>query len=359
MAKIIDIKDTTLSIGQDSITRTREKMIEGKNIEELLQLNLIPQYGSRHPENSRFRLTDGNLTQIGNSNGMGQFLFTGTYTTSKIKGVDDKSDVDPWELGAQNFSVDYFTVSTPVKVIRDETGKTIPFVNSAKCPMQSQRDLYGREISFLFCKKYRPSSNPNLPAQPIVNASTDNVAGETLSKYSSLLFPPSMRIVTDYADDGNLRRSYWEISCKIRIHPLLNGWFEDFFDVGTLALDDSKTPKPAPIYRYYPWENAEDKDNLEFAPAFGTIQRVIAAKAKYARAIAKGDPFALGDNAVYWQAYQELPFEEITEPLPLKNGKVYVEAMADPQKYPYQKISGTVFNLGNFSQYDLPSKREG
>lgn len=358
MATLEYARDISLSVSSDGTTRVREKLISAHSIEELIQKNLIPQHGSRHPENTNFRLTDGSVEQIGNMNGTCQFLFTGTYSTSRTSGGDDKSDIDPWELDAQNFSIDYFTLSMPVKYIRGRNGEEIPFVNSAKCPLQSHRDLYGREISFIFCKKYKSSSNPNVPTQPIVNTASEKIAGENMPEYSSLLFPPSMRLINDYADDGKLLRSYWEISCKIRIHPLENGWFEEFSDVGTLALDDSVPPRPAPIYRYSPWKSKEDKNNLELAPAYGSIQQVIAAKSEYAKAIAGGEPTD-SNRETYWQAYQELPYEEITEPLPLLDGKVYLEAMADPQKYPYQKIRGTVFNLGKFSQFDLPSKREG
>ena len=357
MATLEYAKDISLSVSADGMTRVREKLLIARSVEELIQNNLIPQHGSRHPENTNFRLTDGSVEEIGNMNGTCQFLFTGTYSTAKTQS-DDTADVDPWELDAQNFSIDYFTLSMPVKYIRDKSGTKIPFVNSAKCPLQSQRDLYGREISFIFCKKYKSSSQPNVPTQPIVNTASDKVAGEKMPEYSSLLFPPSMRLINDYADNGKLLRSYWEISCKIRIHPLDNGWFEGFSDVGTLALDDSPNPKPAPIYRYSPWKTAADKNDLRLAPAYGSIQQVIAAKSAYATAIAGGEPTD-SNREKYWQAYQELPYEEITEPLPLRDGKVYLEAMADPQQYPYQKIQGTVFNLGKFSQYDLPSKREG
>lgn len=349
MATLEYAKDVSLSVNDGGMTRVREKLLHADSIEELIKENLIPQYGSRHPENSRFRLTDGSIEQVGNSDSSAQWLFSGTYTNGAISG---DGDIDPWDLEAQGFSVDRFTLSAPVFKIRNKQGSLVPFVNSAKCRMQAQRDIYGAEYSFFFCLKYKETSTPDLPSQPIINSATVKVAGETLPAYSSLLFPPSMRLVSDYEDDGTLKRSYWEISCKIRRHPHSGGWFEDYPDVGTLALDSSG--KAAPIYRFSAWKNKEDKNNLQLPPSFGSIQEVIHAKGFYAAAVSGGK-----ENETYWQAWQELPYEEITEPLPLRNGKVYLEAMADPVNYPYHQITGTVYQLGEFSQYDLPKKREG
>lgn len=360
MAKLEYAKDVSLTVNSNGISRVREKLIEAESIEELIASKMIPEYGSRHPENSRFRLSDGSIDQVGNAGGKLQFKFSGTYVTNLSKssggGDDDRDpDIDPWELGAQDFTKDRFTVSRAIFNLRRKDGTLVPFVNSANCRLEGERDVYGTEYTFLFCLKYRDGISPRLPGQPVVNSSTVRVAGEDLPAYSSLLFPPQMRLVTDRNDAGEIKRSYWEISCKIRRHPdPVNGWFESYPDIGTLAL--GADGRPAPIYRFIPWTSDDEDAKLATLPAYGTIQQVIYAKNRYARATAG----AVTDrNEKYWQAWQELPYEEVTEPLPLNNGKVYLEAMANPLTHPYRQIVGTVYQLGKFQQYNLPEKREG
>lgn len=366
--KIESVRDVSLNISSNGTTIVREKLITAGNIQDIISNHLIPEYGSRHPDNSRFRLQDGGIDPVGNQDGMMQFLFRGTYTTklssssSSSGGIDEEdggenTDTDPWNLGAQEFSTDTFTVSYPVRKLRKKDGTIIPFLNSANCRMSAEMDVYGTQYNFIFCVKYRESSEPVLPEQPIINSQSVMIAGVRLPAYSSLLFPPQKRLIVDRDDYGEIKRSYWEISCTIKRHPLTSGWFEDYADVGTLALDSSG--KAAPVYRYFPWKSTDENANFATAPKFGAIENVIAAKNAYAKLFGSRNDADPEKKTAYWQAWQELPYDEMTEVLPLKDGKIYEEAMRDPVKYPYKEITGTTYQVGRFQQFNLPERREG
>lgn len=349
-------RDVSLSIGSDGMTIVREKLISARNIHDIIERGMVPQYGSRHPEDSRFRLTDGNFEQIGNADGTKQWLFTGTYSSRQSSSGDDSGDDKaPWDLAAHDYSEDPFPIKVPVNFLRNKQGKKVPFLNSANCQMQAERDVHGVEYRFIFCIKYKKTAPPRLPADPLVNSQVVEVAGNLFPAYSALLFPPQRRLVVDRDDLGNILRSYWEISCRIQKHPFPGGWFDSYPDVGTMALDTFGNP--APIYRYSPWTSKQADKKLATKPVFGSIQEVVAAKNIYSKLPNPDNTEPTEEEK--WQAWQELPYEEYAEPLPLNNGHVYTEAMQDPVANPYKQIYGTLFGVGKFQQYNLPEKREG
>ena len=53
-----------------------------------------------------------------------------------------------------------------------------------------------------------------------------------------------------------------------------------------------------------------------------------------------------------------IPYEEITEPMPLrKDGTLYEEALEDPALYPYNTIEIFDCEIGSWNAYNLPKKR--
>ena len=259
-------------------------------------------------------------------------------------------DIDPWKFDAQNYSAQPFQVEKPLNYIYNTDGQRVQLLNSAGCRIEATGEVYGVEHSFVFYTKNEPQ---NLPQQPVINASTIRVAGESFAKFSAMMMPPSITHIVDRDDTGKIIRSYYEIPVTIRTFP--DGWLEQFLDVGTLALfgDD---PTPQPIYKYSPWTGTNDAANLQVRPVFGSIQDVIAAKKAYAKAKSGKEDIT---DQTYMAAYKELPYEEMTEPLPLDNGRIYTAALTDPNNHPYRTIDGFKVQIVNFGQFNIPKKREG
>ena len=86
---------------------------------------------------------------------------------------------------------------------------------------------------------------------------------------------------------------------------------------------------------------------------FGSINHVVAAKHVYATAVTKTM------DATYWNAWKELPYEEMKEPMPLNaDGTLNLQAIANPDKATYYTLEYTTLNIGDWSGYNLPKTRE-
>ena len=371
MAITIDYTiDSELSIDADGVTLTRQRRFTAESILALYESNRIPQRGSRHPDNSYFRLVSGQCEIVGNVGNNRQIMWTGTYrasgSASAGAGLSGGNDRDPWELGATDFRDVPFTTSDEEDWVfkpGDNTGFRL--TNSANCRYALRHDRYGREITFLFATK----NKPNVNYQPQINAATVTVAGQTIEEYNGLLMPLTRRRVVEYDDQGAVSRSYWEVSATVRIHPL--SWKKSQLDVGTLAFDAnvpaaSRTPEP--INRYTPWASTDAATNLATPPSFGSINAVTAAKQNYALIATRAkygqswlptqkNPEA---TAYYYQCFQDLPYSEVTDPLPLKDGFVYTDALKDPATYSYKTSAAYLeYRSSNWTQYNLPAKLEG
>lgn len=370
MAITIDYTlDSELSIDGDGVTLTRQRRFTAESILTLYESNRIPQSGSRHPDNSYFRLESGSCSIVGNVGGMRQILWTGQYRASGGSAAVNSTGGtrDPWDLGATDFRDAPFSTSAPLaKVYNPTTGGKFFLTNSAKCRYQLEHDLYGRELTFTFATRNAPMIN----SDPVVNSTTETVAGVRIRAYYGLLMPLTCRRVVEYDDQGNVKRSYWEVGATIRIHPL--GWRKTQLDVGTLAFDaklDAADRKAEPIYRFSPWISGDAAANTKTPPSFGSLAQVVAAKEVYATAVTRakyGQNWTLAGTtnsesiAYYYQAFQNLPYTEVTEPLPLKDGFVYTDAMKDPETYPYNESRRYLeYMPASWAQYNLPAKVEG
>ena len=359
MATIEYAKDTSISIDSGGTTVTREKMIFAASIQEIHDENLLPQKGSRHPNFSNLRLDSCSFTPTGNADGGVQGVCTATYksksTSFSSSGGKEK---DPWDLGVQNLSSQPFVVQHPLlDIIDSASGKKTRLLNSAGCPIEATTDVYGIEYSFVFATKKRPPS----PQNPVVNASFVRIGGELIPAFCGMLMPFSLSRIVDRDDSGKELRTYWEVSASIRC---INGtWARKFLDVGTLARfpsvagdgQDSGGGNPQPIYKYFNWASVEEDEKFTVRPSFGSLIHVIAAKAAYAKKISGSDT-----RTDKWrQAFNELPYEEVTEPLPLTaTGEVFYNAMVDPINYPYLTKEGLEYDLADFEQYNIPTKLE-
>lgn len=350
-------EDTECRITESGTEIVREKVISAATLADALSSKQIPAYGTRHPVFTNLRLVSGSVQRSGNDGGKWQGFWSGTYASSDAGGKLI-SGVDPWDLGAHEFSKDPFPIEVPMIGGWDKNGEYHRLLNSAGCMLQRQQTIYGYSYKFIYCIQAKNSA-PSFGDMAIVNSASCKVAGETFPAYRALLLPPSVDYREEYDEEGNVKRAYWEISVEIRTHPV--SWETETLNVGTMAKfkDDAGNIKKLPeqIYKYTPWKknpaNDTNSENFKTKPVFGSIDDVVKAKHEYAKIVSGGSR-----NDAYYKAYNELPWEEVTEPLPLRlDGTVYTEAMEDPTNNEYYVVALFDTQLGSFSQFNLPTKR--
>ena len=349
MAAIVEYaEDIEIHTNSDGTEIVREKGISADSVADIINNNLIPGYGTRHPVFPNMRLTSGSVSRTGNDGGKWQGWWRGTYSS---KDTVQQKDVDPWDLDAQDYTNEPFPVEIPMLEGWDKKGKKHRLLNSAGCMLQRQQTIYGDSHKFLYCVRDK-GKRPTFERRAVVNNSACKIAGENFEPYTALLMPPSVSHRVDYDDNGSVKRSYWEIQVEIRVHPV--SWETETLNVGTMARFPGGDNIPEAIYKYTPWKSDKDEDNWNVKPVYGSIRDVAKAKHDYALKVSGG-----AKNDKYYQAYKELPWEEVTEPLPLRlDGSVYTEAMTAPENNEYYVVALYDTMLGNFSQYGFPTKRE-
>lgn len=359
MAALVDYaEDIEIHTSSDGTEIVREKGISAGSVTEIIQGNLIPGYGTRHPVFNNFRLMSGSITRTGNDKGKWQGFWRGTYSSKTSLNISH-IETDPWLLDAQNYTVDPFPIEIPMVGGYTQDGEYKRLLNTAGCILQRTQTIYGASHKFIYCVHNNLPSFPNIA---LVNSETCTIAGTTFQKHTSMLMPPSAAYRVDYTDSGTIKRSYWEISVEIRVHP--KTWLTETLNVGTMARFKDKEGNikkmPSQIYKFTPWKSDKPAENTKELPVYGSIDDLVQAKHEYAT-IKTGQSTSLGlRNSAYYQAYNELPWEEVTEPLPLDlNGEVYLDAIKDPERYPYYIVDLFDTELGSFGQYGFPKKREG
>ena len=346
-------KTENLSMAGGIYTVMRKRLVEAESVIEIYSSGVLPKYGDRHPSLSRFRLSDFSCTEIGNLNNKIQVLWEGTYTSRAA----DFNDKDPWELDAHDFNAQSFSVTESMDGYYALIDGQLEFIrgavkNTAGNAFEITHDAGGSEYNFVFCQKAKGQKEPNRNTAPLLNNATVKVAGITFEPYTGLLKPIQCRLVNDTDRAGN-ERSYYE--CSVTIQHLPKGWMKYAENVGTLARfkKNGKLTEPMPIYRYYKWTSKDKLTNLQTAPSYGCITDVYEARNKYANVMYPGKE----TSAEYWNAWQELPYEEVREPMYLaEDGTLDLEALKDGSKglrVPYFDVSPA-----SWKQFDLPSKKE-
>lgn len=347
MVKIIYEKDKEIQQSENKTTITREIQFEADDIIEIATSNLLPQSRSRHPKLSAYYLESSRTVQVGNLNRRVQARATLSYVNSSSS-VNYVSGVDPWDLGAQNVNFDFIESPTQLTIGTKKDGTYIQNLNSARCRILAETTESIAVLSFSFSVKAKASGEPQVNFNPIINKDTVKVAGIEIPEYMGKLLPLKTTYVVEYKEDGvSIKRRFWDYSAQIQIRAL--GWAKTELDVGTLCYfknsDGVIVPKPRAIYCYTPWESSKLEDKLKVAPRYGSLDDVINAINKYHEA----DGVEETDN---------IPYEEITEPMPLrKDGTLYEEALEDPALYPYNTIEIFDCEIGSWNAYNLPKKR--
>lgn len=365
MVDVIQIEDRGIETSSDGVTTLTQVMqIESDSIVEIASSSKIPRRGWRHSSNSGFVVDSISVSPNGNKKRRIQALVTITYNNSTE--LLREYTEDPWDLGAQNFKSTYIAVEAPLLSGHDANGNEIQNVNSAGCRLIAETTRYIREISFTYCVRARSTRDFDGATEEVINKDTVTVAGVKIPALTGLLMPTDAALITEYEAAGDkIKRQYWEVSATIRINE--RGWYRDELNVGTMAYFTNKNGEivktPQNIYSYHPWVSADPSVNMIVQPKFGCIADVIAAKNAYASVVSDYDPSSgesLTDQQMqkYQQAWDELPFSEVTEPVPLRpDGTIYEEALTDPVNYPYYRIRMYDKTIESWNKFDLPKNR--
>ncbi len=370
--QIIDLRDQGMQVDSNGTTTfTREIQLEGDTLMEIGTSPLLPQKGARHPENVVFYLDSVQLTPNGNRNRKAQVLATLTYNNSiENANISITSETDPWELGAQNLVSSTQTVAKPLLSGLNKAGETIQNLNSAGCRIVAETTETVRVIGFTYCVRYKDKDAP-LNDNAIINMTAERVAGIDIPAYQGKLLPMTASYIVEYRENSDrVRRRYWNISAEIHIKK--SGWSLKELNVGTMAFfkdkDGAVVRKPRNIYRYTPWASWDPSVNLGKSPEFGSLEDVIAAKNYYAVAVmvhktqnpawTMAGETDVNNLSFYNQAWNDLPFEEVTEPMPLRaDGTLYMEAIIDPVNNPYLEIDIYDADIGSWDGYNIPRER--
>lgn len=363
---IIDREDRGAEVGSDfSTTFTHVIQYEAENLMEIMSSRLLPQRGSRHPQNTAYFLDTIQVQPNGNKGRKIQALATLTYTNSTE--MTRYFSGDPWDLGAQNFTSNYQTISKPFLEGYDKDGKKIQNLNSANCRILAETSGTIREITFTYCTKVRINKDVVTNQNPIINKKTEKVAGIDIPKMTGLLLPISAVYIAEYGAEEELEREYWELTATIQINP--EGWDKKELNVGTMCYfknsEGAIVKVPQNIYSYTPWKSVDPELKMKTEKKFGNIDDVIKAKDEYAKIYVEykkqqqGADITEKDEEGYRvNAWNDLPFEEVTEPMPLRDdGTLYEEALSDPVTYPYKIKSIYEYVIGSWNEFDLPDKR--
>lgn len=348
MVTVTHEEDKKISVDSSGrMTIKRYMQFEADRLNEIAISTALPQIESRHPELTGFYLNSIDLNPNGNRDRKVQALAVLSYVNSSTSRNVLHFGGEPWELDAQNVNIDYIEMPKPLTAGTKADGTIIQNLNSANCRILAETTESVMILSFTYSVKARTTNDLVTNFDPIINKTSTKVAGIEIPEFMGKLMPLKSTYVVEYENGGTrVKRRYWNYSAQIQIRA--TGWAKKELDVGTMCYwknsDGIIVPKPSNIYRYTPWKSSSMADNLKVAPKFGSIDDVIAAQ------------------KAYWQASgadktERIPYEEITEPMPLRpDGTLYEEALENPLLYPYNEIEIYDCNIGSWEEYNLPKK---
>lgn len=358
--KIACREDRQMQTDSNGVTTfTHVMQLEGDSLMEIGTSRLLPQRGSRHPQNTAFYLDSIEITPNGNKNRGVQALATLTYSNG-AELVQDFTG-DPWDLGAQNFTSNYLPISRPFITGYNSKGEIVMNLNTAGCQITAETTGYIREISFTYCVRARSSGDFEGTEEPIVNKSSERVAGILIPARTGLLLPMGAHFITEREGGGDkIKRQYWEVSATIQINK--KGWTKDELNVGTMCYFKDKTTgqvvrKPQAIFSYTPINEKNERQE----PKFGSIDDVIEAQETYAKLqMPNFSPktATMDDWGKFNSLKDQVSYQEVTEPMPLRaDGTLYEEAIKDPVTNRYLVVKIYDSKIASWNSYDLPKKR--
>ena len=352
MVTATNAEDKRISIDKNGkMTIRREIIFEADSMDELAMSTALPRENTRHPSLTAMYLESVEVSQIGNKNRKIQALATLNYVSSTQNSAVMHFGGEPWELGAQNFSLSFIEQKKPLIYGYNEEGKPVlACLNSAGCRILAETTETVAVLSFMYSVKTKIDEGPVSTYGSILNKNAETVAGVYIPPLQGKLLPISANYVVEYEADGSkVKRRYWNYNVQIQMKP--SKWITELLDVGTMCKFKAKNSEgaeyiksyPENIYKYTPWKSADSTENLKVAPRFGSIDDVISAMRTYWAATGTSD---------------KIPYEEITEPMPLRtNGTLYEEALASPMLYQYNTKKFYAELPYAWNQYNLPSER--
>ncbi len=329
MATLELIKDEILtdsnmdSSGSSSITR-KLFFVGSKDakITDVITSPLYPQIHSLLPSDVRFSMDSINCNGVGDIpptfEATAQYKFNYIATSRDRNGNPITANTKPWLLPIQDLSSTYNEIEVPFisgwryepaigMVVEKEQLR-----NKAGFPLVATTTANVRTIAFTFNMRHT-GRTPTFNTEPVINSEDIRVAGVLIKAYTGKLMPITSQLITVMNQNGRgVRWEYWSCRVEIKIHPDKQyGWIRRFLNVGTICRWFDNTIGPA--YKYYPWGSKTDLGNYSIAPVVGNIHDVVKAKNKYAAL------FGNQGTPDYNAAWTRLPWEEMTEPLPMDN----------------------------------------
>lgn len=355
----------TESNGQHSITRTI--IYEGSAGETVLDVKksaLYPAHKSSLPYDANFML---NTIDVKKCIGNAPLLFradcvykTPYYGTGGVSYASSgSSDTAPWDLGIVDWDISFVETNVPYLYGYDENGKWVRLVNSAGFPIVAETPISLSQISFSF--NIRSTRAVLFNSQPVINKNAETINGYVIRAYCGKLYPIGVRRLKVYNNDGTIKWDYYQCSVSILCNPVT--WWDEFLDVGTLAKftkGEGETVEEfrGAIYSYTPWVSKSASENIKVLPKYGSMEDVIKAKTDYADIMDPSSKDKARKSPAWESAFAKLPWEEVTELLPLKNGEIYMDAIKHaldaPDAYPYGKIKRIRYAPIAWNSYNFP-----
>lgn len=307
---------------------------------DCINSSVMPDYNDCHPVYTAFYVTDIGDVQVHSDS---EWYVEVTYS-NKIEAIDKISkETEPWNLPPQNVSITTFDKEIPMKMYWNLKRKKFePLLNSAGVPITATKTVTVGTLSFTMNVK-KKSSLPVLNYSYTYNAETETVCNIKIPPLCGKLLPfgAKLHTVTD-SNTGKTKYEYYSIDVTIQ-YILPTGdegnesWAFAMLDVGTLCRD-----KDGNLGAIYKFRKARNKNELSTAPVvYGSIDELIIQRSTWNN----------GDMASF-------PYEEITELMPLNDGKLYMEAILSTDgSVPYGKIEGLDSEPASWSKYNLPKKR--
>ncbi len=330
--------------GQTTITR--RMVFQGDKehtVADVVSHELYPQTESALPSNAVFSLQEISVKKAGSTPALFEVDATYkkvNYSTTGNLSIGGGSEVKPWDLGIVNWDIGFFDTTVPYTHGYDMKGVWVPNMNSAGCQIVSEKTVTITQFSFSFNLKSKSVVIFN--TQPVLNKDTEKINGYPILKYYGKLMPIGVKQIKVYNNNGKVKWEYYNCTVTIQINPF--GWMDEMLDVGTMAkFKKGSKYELGAIYRYTPWTKNENAHKIAMPSKYGSIDDVIAAKDAYDKVDAGG--------------WAKLPWEEVTEQMPLKpDGTLNTAAIEDPTKNPYNKIQRFRYKATAWSSYKFPEK---
>lgn len=300
---------------------------------DLIISNRIPKWGVCHEVYTWFYVTEvGDVLDFSDN----EWYVEITYSDkTNGTGAGYSPGTKPWDLPPLEVTISPFDHEVAMDEYWDQNTRSWrPFVNSAGTRLIGTKMANYVQMTFTMNKKKATHNSAT-----IINSSAETVCGIDIPAFSGKLLPftSTIHTVTD-ASTGKVEYQYVSQTVTIHISGDPNGFAFSVLDVGTLSRNTRG--ELGAHYRYRVMNNGNDSPQTS-PSRIGTIEDVVAQRKIY---VSNGGKI------------NDFPFEEYTEPLPLANGVLDLNAIAAGQNAVYNKITGYQSRPQSWGKFNLPRK---